>query len=191
MTGYQRFGLVFIFTVATLLAATSFYVACGGYLPRAALLAAMAGVFAFHGVAPASAATCRFRLLRRAVRGRVLASAAVTAAASALRPVVLSPSAATRGAMLSLLVVGVMLALPVELLAESPWSKAATAICEAFVGPIGKGLALVAFVVGGLMFAFGEGGSKSALAGLIFGAGMVLSAPAFLTWTLGTTAACG
>ena len=74
-----------------------------------------------------------------------------------------------------------------DLLAASdgPWAAAATAVCKAFVGPIGKGLALVAFVVGGLMFAFGEGGSKSALAGLIFGAGMVLAAPAFLTWVLG------
>ena len=32
------------------------------------------------------------------------------------------------------------------------------------------------------MFAFGEGGSKSALAGLVFGAGMVLAAPQFLAW---------
>ena len=66
--------------------------------------------------------------------------------------------------------------------AGGPWGVAAKAICDAFTGVIGKGLALTAFVVGGLMFAFGEGGSKSALAGLIFGAGMVLSAPAFLTW---------
>ena len=190
MTGYQRFGLVFIFTVATLFAVTSFYVACGGYLPRAALLAALAGVFALHGVAPASVASHRFRFLRRAVRTRVLVSAAAASAVARLRPVVLTPSAATRGAMLCLLLAGVMLALPVELLATSPWSQAATALCTAFTGPIGKGLALVAFVVGGLMFAFGEGGSKSALAGLIFGAGMVLSAPNFLQWTLGTTAAC-
>ena len=74
---------------------------------------------------------------------------------------------------------------------DGPWATAATAVCKAFIGPIGKGLALVAFVVGGLMFAFGEGGSKSALAGLIFGAGMVLAAPAFLNWVLpGSGAAC-
>jgi type IV secretory pathway VirB2 component (pilin) len=35
----------------------------------------------------------------------------------------------------------------------------------AFTGPIGRGLSLIAIVVGGLMFAFGEGGSKRALAG--------------------------
>ena len=33
-----------------------------------------------------------------------------------------------------------------------------------------------------LMFAFGEGGSKSALAGIIFGLGMALGAANFITW---------
>ena len=30
-----------------------------------------------------------------------------------------------------------------------------------FTGPIARGLSLIAIVVGGLMFAFGEGGSKA------------------------------
>ena len=42
---------------------------------------------------------------------------------------------------------------------------------DAFTGPIARGLSLIAVVVGGLMFAFGEGGSKKALAGIIFGLG--------------------
>ena len=43
------------------------------------------------------------------------------------------------------------------------------------------------------MFAFGEGGSKSAIAGLVFGAGMVLGAAQFLEWLELTddTIACG
>ena len=49
-------------------------------------------------------------------------------------------------------------------------------------GPIARGLSLVAIVVGGLMFAFGEGGSKKAMAGLVFGLGMALSAANFLDW---------
>ena len=55
-------------------------------------------------------------------------------------------------------------------------------LSTAFTGPIARGLALVSIVVGGLMFAFGEGGSKSALAGIIFGLGMALGAANFITW---------
>ncbi len=45
-----------------------------------------------------------------------------------------------------------------------------------FTGPIARGLSLVAIVVGGVMFAFGEGGSKRALTGIIFGVGMAIGA---------------
>lgn len=79
-------------------------------------------------------------------------------------------------------IVALHLAFGPVLLAESPWVSAIDAVCDAFVGPIGKGLALVALIVGGLMFAFGEGGSKSQIAGLIFGAGLVLGAPNFIKW---------
>ena len=85
-------------------------------------------------------------------------------------------------------VVPVLLLLVIYVLSETtlfavdPWSKAVNKVCAAFTTTIGKGLALVAVVIAGLMFAFGEGGSKSAMAGLIFGAAMVLGAPAFLTF---------
>ena len=49
-------------------------------------------------------------------------------------------------------------------------------------GPIARGLSLIAIVVGGLMFAFGEGGSKRTLAGIIFGLGMAMGAANFLAW---------
>ena len=69
-----------------------------------------------------------------------------------------------------------------------PWSMAASQLCALFTGVVGRGLAVVAVIVGGLMYAFGEGGSKSAMAGLVFGVGMVLLAPQFLVFFFGGTA---
>ena len=64
----------------------------------------------------------------------------------------------------------------------SPWETAVENLKTTMTGPIAKGLSLVAVVVGGLMFAYGEGGSKKALAGVIFGTGMAVGAVNFLTW---------
>lgn len=64
----------------------------------------------------------------------------------------------------------------------NPWEVAVTNLSTAMTGPIASGLALVAIVVGGLMFAFGEGGSKRALAGIVFGLGMALGAANFIGW---------
>ena len=64
----------------------------------------------------------------------------------------------------------------------SPWVDAVNVLQQSFTGPIAQGLALIAVVLGGLMFAFGEGGSKKAMAGIIFGLGMALGANNFLTW---------
>ena len=64
----------------------------------------------------------------------------------------------------------------------NPWQSAVDQLQTAMTGPIARGLSLVAIVVGGLMFAFGEGGSKKAMAGLVFGLGMALSAANFLDW---------
>ena len=69
--------------------------------------------------------------------------------------------------------------------AQDPWNIAAQNLQAAFTGPIAKGLALVAIVVGGLGFAFGEAGSKRALAGIVFGVGMAISAASFLSWLFG------
>ena len=63
-----------------------------------------------------------------------------------------------------------------------PWVDAVTTLQTAFTGPIARGLSLIAIVIGGLMFAFGEGGSKRALAGIIFGLGMTLGAANFIDW---------
>ena len=64
----------------------------------------------------------------------------------------------------------------------SPWTQAVQALQAAFTGPIATGLALVAIVVGGLMFAFGEGAAKRTLAGVIFGVGMAVGAVNFMSW---------
>ena len=65
---------------------------------------------------------------------------------------------------------------------QDPWEQAVQVLQTAFTGSIAKGLSLVAIVVGGLMFAFGEGHSKKALAGIIFGVGMAIGAVNFMAW---------
>ena len=67
----------------------------------------------------------------------------------------------------------------------SPWENAVNVLQTAFTGPIAKGLALVAIVVGGLTFAFGEGGGKKTFAGIVFGLGMAVLAVNFLSWLFG------
>ena len=66
--------------------------------------------------------------------------------------------------------------------AASPWEDAVNALQVSFTGPIARGLSLVAIVVGGLMFAFGEGESKRMLAGIVFGIGMAIGAVNFMSW---------
>ena len=64
----------------------------------------------------------------------------------------------------------------------SPWENAVDALKTSFTGPIATGLSLVAIVVGGLMFAFGEGQSKKVFAGIVFGIGMAVGAVNFMAW---------
>lgn len=75
-----------------------------------------------------------------------------------------------------------VLAASVPLFAQSPWENAVTVLQNAFTSTIARGLSLVAIVVGGLMFAFGEGDSKRMMAGILFGVGMAIGAVNFLTW---------
>jgi type IV secretion system protein TrbC len=65
---------------------------------------------------------------------------------------------------------------------NSPWENAVSVLQTAFTGPIATGLALVAIVVGGLVFAFGEGGAKRTMAGIVFGVGMAIGAVNFMSW---------
>jgi len=66
--------------------------------------------------------------------------------------------------------------------ADSPWENAVEVLRTSFTGPIARGLSLVAIVLGGIMFAFGEGDSKRTLAGIVFGVGMAISAVNFMAW---------
>ena len=90
-----------------------------------------------------------------------------------------SPAAA-RGLRLAGLVA--IATVPALAAAASPWENAITNLQAAFTGPIGRGLSLVAIVVTGLMFAFGEPGGKKALAGVLFGLSMAIGAAGWLTW---------
>ena len=65
---------------------------------------------------------------------------------------------------------------------NSPWENAVNVLQTAFTSTIARGLSLVAIVVSGLTFAFGEGGSKRVLAGVLFGVGMAIAAVNFLAW---------
>jgi len=64
----------------------------------------------------------------------------------------------------------------------SPWENAVNVLQQAFTSTIARGLSLVAIVVAGLTFAFGEGGSKRVFAGVLFGVGMAIAAVNFITW---------
>jgi type IV secretory pathway VirB2 component (pilin) len=66
--------------------------------------------------------------------------------------------------------------------AQSPWEQAAANLETSFTGPLARSLALVAIVIGGLMFMFGEAGAKRQIAGIVFGGGLALFAAQFLTW---------
>lgn len=83
--------------------------------------------------------------------------------------------------MLALAVTTVLL-FPTVLFAQSPWERAASNLERTFTGPLARSLALVAIVIGGLLFMFGEGGAKRQISGIVFGGGLALFAAQFLTW---------
>lgn len=83
-----------------------------------------------------------------------------------------------------MLAVGLLFAAPVfaQATGGSPWENAVNVLMQAFTSTIARGLSLVAIVVSGLTFAFGEGGSKRVLAGVLFGVGMAIAAVNFMAW---------
>ena len=86
---------------------------------------------------------------------------------------------------LTIVLVLLVLLLPGALLAQSPWESSANKLQTAFTGTIAKALSLVAIVVGGLMFAYGEGAGKKTIAGIVFGVGMAVGALQFMSWLFG------
>jgi type IV secretory pathway VirB2 component (pilin) len=83
---------------------------------------------------------------------------------------------------LVILGLALFLAAPAFAQGTSPWENAVSVLQQAFTSTIARGLSLVAIVVAGLTFAFGEGGSKRVLAGVLFGVGMAIAAVNFLSW---------
>jgi type IV secretory pathway VirB2 component (pilin) len=75
-----------------------------------------------------------------------------------------------------------LLCLPTIAFAQSPWERAASNLERTFTGPLARSLALVAIVIGGLLFMFGESGAKRQISGIVFGGGLCLFAAQFLTW---------
>ena len=71
---------------------------------------------------------------------------------------------------------------PTLVFAQSPWERAASNLELTFTGPLARSLALVAIVLGGLMFMFGEAGAKRQISGIVFGGGLALFATQFLAW---------
>lgn len=71
---------------------------------------------------------------------------------------------------------------PAVAVAQSPWERAAGNLERTFTGPLARSLALVAIVIGGLMFMFGEAGAKRQISGIVFGGGLALFAAQFLVW---------
>jgi type IV secretory pathway VirB2 component (pilin) len=102
-----------------------------------------------------------------------------------VKPCLKSPSK-TRESHASQWVLGLAVAAvvltPVASFAQSPWERAALNLEASFTGPLARSLSLVAIVIGGLMFMYGEGGAKRQISGIVFGGGLALFAAQFLTW---------
>ena len=79
-------------------------------------------------------------------------------------------------------VLAILVLVPLVAVAQSPWERAANNLALTFTGPLARSLALVAIVIGGLMFMFGEGGAKRQISGIVFGGGLALFAGQFLAW---------
>ena len=82
----------------------------------------------------------------------------------------------------AMIVVGLILLMPRWSAAQSPWERAANNLALTFTGPLARSLALVAIVIGGLLFMFGEQGAKRQISGIVFGGGLALFAAQFLAW---------
>lgn len=89
---------------------------------------------------------------------------------------------AVRRARVAVIVLVLLLLPAIAAAQQSPWERAANNLATTFTGPLARSLALVAIVIGGLMFMFGEAGAKRQISGIVFGGGLALFAAQFLTW---------
>lgn len=68
----------------------------------------------------------------------------------------------------------------------SPFDSGISSIQTLFTGTIAKAAALIAIVIGGFGFAFGDPGAKKNLAGVAMGTGIAVMAANVLTWLWGS-----
>ena len=94
----------------------------------------------------------------------------------------MSSDVATPARRIAAVALSAVILTPTLLFAQSPWERAASNLEAAFTGPLARSLALVAIVIGGLRFMFGEGGAKRQISGIVFGGGLALFAAQFLAW---------
>src|SRR5258705_11577408 len=66
--------------------------------------------------------------------------------------------------------------------AQSLWERAALNLAATFTGPLARSLSLVAIVIGGLKFMFGETGDNRQIYSIVISVGMVLFESKILTW---------
>jgi type IV secretion system protein VirB2 len=68
----------------------------------------------------------------------------------------------------------------------SPFDTGISSVQTLFTGTIAKAAALIAIVIGGWGFAFGDPGAKKNLAGVAMGSGIAVMAANVLTWLWGS-----
>ena len=93
-----------------------------------------------------------------------------------------NPSVSVRVRQVLVLAASTILLSHTVVFAQSPWERAASNLELTFTGPLARSLALVAIVIGGLLFMFGEAGAKRQISGIVFGGGLALFAAQFLAW---------
>jgi type IV secretory pathway VirB2 component (pilin) len=82
--------------------------------------------------------------------------------------------------------VAILLLVPMAAHAQgSPFDNGFTALQTLFTGTVAKVASLIAIVIGGYQFAYGEPGGKKALAGVAAGTGIAVLAANVLTWLWG------
>ena len=86
---------------------------------------------------------------------------------------------------LTLAVLALLIVVPLSAHA-SPFDSGITSIQTLFTGTIAKAAALIAIVMGGFGFAFGDPGAKKNLAGVAMGTGIAVLAANVLTWLWGS-----
>ena len=82
----------------------------------------------------------------------------------------------------SVAALAILVLVPSVAFGQSPWERAANNLAITFTGPLARSLALVAIVIGGLLFMYGESGAKRQISGIVFGGGLALFAGQFLAW---------